>query len=50
MKHNVLQGVTVILKDAFSKLRNATNSVVVFVRFSVRMEQLVSQWTGFHEI
>jgi len=50
MKHNVLQGVTVIFKDAFAKLRYATNSVVVFVRFSVRMVKLVSHWTDFHEI
>jgi hypothetical protein len=47
MKHNVLQEVTVILKDAFAKLRNTTKSVVVFVRFSVRMEQLISHWTTF---
>jgi len=49
MKHNVLEGGTVIFKGAFAKLRNATNNVVVFVRLSVRMEQLVSHWTDFPE-
>jgi hypothetical protein len=32
------------------KLRNATISFVVSVRPSVPMEQLVSDWTDFHEI
>ena len=36
---------------AFAKFRKATMSVVYpFFRLSVRMEQLCSHWTGFHEI
>jgi len=35
---------------AFAKLRNATISFVMSVRLSVRMEQLGSHWTDFHEI
>jgi len=34
----------------FAKLRKATISIVVSVRLSVRMEQLGSHWTDFHEI
>ena len=33
--------------DAFTKLREATNCFVMFVRLSV---QLVSHWTDIHEI
>jgi len=36
--------------DALIKLRKATISFVMSVRPSVRIEQLVSYWTGFHEI
>jgi len=36
--HSELQGGTVTFKGGFTKLRDATNSVVVFVRLSVRME------------
>jgi hypothetical protein len=35
---------------AFAKLRKATVSFVMSVRLSVRMEQLGSHWTDFHEI
>ena len=35
---------------AFVKLRNATISFVMCVCPSLRMEQLVSHWTDFHEI
>ena len=35
---------------AFAKLRKTTISFVLSVCLSVRMEQLVSQWTVFHEI
>jgi len=35
---------------ALAKLRKATISFVISVRLSVRMEQLVSQWTDFYEI
>ena len=35
---------------AFSKIAKATVSFVMFVRLSVRMEQLGSHWTDFHEI
>jgi hypothetical protein len=35
---------------AFAKLRKATISFVLSVRPSVRMEQLGSHWTDFHEI
>jgi len=34
----------------FEKLQKATISFVMSVRLSVRMEQLVSSWTDFHEI
>ena len=36
--------------EAFAKLRKATISVVMSVRPFVRMEQLGSHWTDFHEI
>ena len=36
--------------DAFAKLRKAAISFVMSVRPSVRMEQLDSHWTDFHEI
>ena len=39
-----------ILVGAFTKLRKATMSFIVSVRPSIRMEQLGSHWTGFHEI
>jgi hypothetical protein len=35
---------------AFAKLRKATISFVRSVRLSIRMEQLGSHWTDFHEI
>jgi len=35
---------------AFAKLRKATINFVSSVRPSVRMEQLGSHWTDFHEI
>jgi hypothetical protein len=35
---------------ALSKLRKATISVVMSALLSVRMEQLGSHWTDFHEI
>ena len=35
---------------AFAKFRRAAVSYVMFVCLSVRVEQLGSQWTGFHEI
>ena len=38
------------LLGAFAKLRKATISFVISVRPSVRMEQLRSQRTDFHEI
>jgi hypothetical protein len=34
----------------FEKLRKATIDFVISVRLSVRMEQLGSRWTDFHEI
>jgi len=34
---------------AFAKLRKATNSFVMSVRPSVRMEQLGSHWKELHE-
>jgi hypothetical protein len=36
--------------DAFVKLRKATIGFVMSVRPSIRMEQLGSYWTDFHEI
>ena len=36
--------------DAFAKLRKVSFSFVMAVRRSVRMEQLGSHWTDFHEI
>jgi hypothetical protein len=36
--------------DAFAKLRKAIISFVMYIRPSVRMEQLGSHWTDFHEI
>jgi hypothetical protein len=35
---------------AFAKFRKATVSFAVFVRLSVRMEQLGSHWTDFDKI
>jgi len=35
---------------ALAKVRKATISFVMSVRLSVRMEQLGSHWTDFHEI
>ena len=35
---------------AFEKLQKATISFVMSVRLSVRVEQLFSHWTDFHEI
>jgi hypothetical protein len=34
----------------FAKLQKVTVRLVMFVRLSVRMEQLGSRWTDFHEI
>jgi hypothetical protein len=39
-----------IFLGVFAKLPKATNSVVMFVHTSVRMEELGSYWTDFHEI
>jgi hypothetical protein len=36
--------------DAFAELRIATINFVMYVRLSIRMEQLGSHWTDFHEI
>jgi hypothetical protein len=41
---------TTLFLGAFAKLRKATISCVMSVRLSVRMEQLGSHWTDFHEI
>jgi len=38
------------LLGAFENLRKATISFVMSVRPSVRFEQFLSHWTGFHEI
>jgi len=38
------------LLSAFAKLQKATISFVKSIHLSVRMEQLGSQWTDFHEI
>jgi hypothetical protein len=38
------------LLGAFAEFWRATVSFVVYVRPSVRMEQLGSRWTDFHEI
>jgi hypothetical protein len=35
---------------AFAKLREATNSLLMSARPSVRMEQLGPHWTDFYEI
>jgi hypothetical protein len=35
---------------SFAKLRKLTISIALSVRLSVRMEQLGSHWTDFHEI
>ena len=40
----------VVFLGAFVKLRKATISFVMSVRPSVRLEQLGSHWTDFHEI
>jgi len=42
--------VSLIILGMFAKLRKATVSYVMSVRLSVRMEQLGSNWTGFHGI
>jgi hypothetical protein len=39
-----------VFLGAFSKLRKSTNSFVVSVSPSARVEQLGSHWTVFHEI
>jgi len=39
-----------LLLSAFAKLRKAALNFVMSVRLSVRMEQLGSHWTDFHEI
>jgi hypothetical protein len=36
--------------SALAKLRKATIGFVMSARLSVRMEQLGSHWTNFHEI
>jgi len=41
---------TILLLGAFAKLREATISFAMFVRPSVRMEQLGYHWTDFREI
>ena len=38
------------LPRAFTQLREASISFFMSVRLSVRMEQLGSHWTDFHEI
>jgi len=43
-------GTEVLFLGAFLKLRKSTISFVMSARFSVRMEQLGSQWTDFHEV
>jgi len=42
--------VNFIFLGTFAKLRKTTISFVMSVRPSVRMEQLGSHWTDFHEI
>jgi len=50
-KHiNTPCGQNVEFLGAFSKLRKATISFAMSVRPSIRMEQLGSHWTDFHEI
>jgi len=44
----LLQGDSLL--GAFGKLRKVTFSFVMYVRPSVRMEQLRSQWADFYEI
>ena len=39
-----------VLLGGFAEMRKATMSFFIFVRPSVRMEQLGSHWTNFHEI
>ena len=39
-----------MLLGAFKKFRKATITFVMSLRLSVRMKQLDSQWTDFHEI
>jgi len=46
----IIQGVDEYFLGAFAKLRETTSSCVVSLRPSVRMEQLGSHWTDFHEI
>jgi hypothetical protein len=41
---------TDLFLGAFARLRRAAVSFVMSVRLSVRMEQLGSHWTDFHEI
>jgi hypothetical protein len=45
-----IQGNTIIILGAVAKFRKAVISFVISVRLSVRMEQLDSYWTDFHEI
>ena len=35
---------------ALAKLKKATISLVIYVRLSVRMEQLCFQWSNFYDI
>jgi hypothetical protein len=42
--------ITCLLLGAFTKLRKATINLAMSVRPSVRMEQLGSHWTDFHEM
>jgi hypothetical protein len=45
-----LQLAQILILGAFAKLRKATIGFVMFVRPSVRTEQLGPHWTDFHEI
>jgi type I site-specific restriction-modification system R (restriction) subunit len=44
------RGNIVSFLGAFAKLRKATNSFAMSASLSIRMEQLDSHWTDFHEI
>ena len=46
----IFKQLSYLLLGAFAKLRKASIRSVVSVRPSVRMEQLGSHWTDFHEI
>jgi len=54
--HTYMQCLSVLDTDifpligAFTKLRKVTISFVMILRLSVRMEQIGSHWTDFHEI